>query len=64
MEQFFGEHSKQGVPGGKGNIEHPDDDPKFTIGDKVASVAHLESPSLKAAPWPFGHHDANQHWST
>jgi hypothetical protein len=33
----------------------------YTIGNKVADAAHLESPSLGAAPWPFGHHNANQH---
>lgn len=64
MQQFFGEHSKQGVTGGMSNIEHLDDDPKFTIGDKVTSSAHLESSSLEAVPGPFRYHDANRHWCT
>lgn len=56
MERFFGVHSKQGVTGGMSNIEHLDDDPKFTVGDKATSSGHLESPSLEAAPGPFRYH--------
>lgn len=63
MEQLFGDQSKHALFEGESPIEHPDPDPKLSVGKKATGSAHLEPPPFGAPPGPNGHRHESYHRS-